>query len=254
MIRPWISMLLLGFLLITSACAVDLQRGRQARSNTPFSSFFKGLPARIWARDKYLEDYIIARPHGLAKRQDNVPSASINTPLDTPGRDSSVTPTPTPPTSTADPTTTSVPPPETTTPPPPSSTTTPPPPETTNSQGPPEPTPTPQPTPQPPSSINNPSRGSSSRSTPLTTNNNPTTTPPPRTSTTLIPTTNSDGSLSTITSVIVVQPSPTNSQGSPSQRPPGLQTNTAPIITVDLEKGLLAVLGLSGAIAVVMAL
>ncbi|KLJ08463.1 hypothetical protein EMPG_16107 [Blastomyces silverae] len=267
MIRPWVSTPLLVLVLISFVSAVDLERGRQARSHAPFAGLFKALPARLRSRDTYFDDYIVARQYDLAKRQNRseVPTASSAATPDPSTPDTSAD-TPTPPqpepgtngpptqpsTQSPEPTpTTQEPPPETTpstppsTPPPESSTTTSPtPPESSESSTPPKPSsshpsPSPEPTtkPKPPPSTHTPSN-----------------TPPPKSSTKLIPTTNPDGSPSTITTVVVVQPTQTNSPGGNLPKPPGLQTGAAPRVAAGMQKGLLGVLGFSGVIAFAMAL
>ncbi|PGH35805.1 hypothetical protein GX50_01389 [[Emmonsia] crescens] len=260
MIRPWISILLLALVLISSVSAVDLGRGRQARSDPPFAGF-KALSVRLRSRDKYLDDSI-ARRYEVVKRQNNSdpitasppapdrPNSTppdINTPADTPTptiSDHSTIPTPPQtPTTTKPDTTIETPPPETTKPTtPPQNSTTPTPPETIT-QTPPEST---------NKSSSNHETTSKTKPPPTTPTLSPTR-PPPQSVTTLIPTTNPDGSPTTITSIVVVQPT-NNAPGGNPQGPPGLQTNTPSTAAAGMETRLLAVLGLSSVIAVAILL
>ncbi|OJD14189.1 hypothetical protein AJ78_05453 [Emergomyces pasteurianus Ep9510] len=255
MIRPWVSILLLALVVIASASAVDLGKRRQARSDVPLNGRFEALSVRLWPQDKYLDDY---RQYGRGKRQDEVasPTAVPENPditsRDTPGLD--ITP--------AKSDSTAVPPPtQTPTPTPSNSTTDTTPPETSSSTPPPPPPPPPPsttetPTPPPESTITTTSSSPTptSTSTPSTTNPPSPTTPPRESSTTFIPTTNADGSPTTITSVVVVHPSVTKSPGGGQPKPPGLQTGGTPSVGAGMERGMLAALSLSGVIALAMML
>ncbi|OJD25229.1 hypothetical protein ACJ73_03400 [Blastomyces percursus] len=292
MIRPWVSTLLLVLALISFVSAVDLERGRQARSHVPFAGLFKALQARLWPRDVYLEDYIIAREYELVKRQNrsessgtsspataepppaDPPTTDPTTPNSTPPQNSardtsadsattpqpepSANPTPQPPSQSPEPEptpTTQEPPPESTPPTPPPenpTTTSPTPPESSKSSPPPEPPPSRPSRPSRPRP--NPSPEPTTKPKPPPSTPTPADTPAPRSSTKLIPTVNADGSPSTITTVVVVQPTRTNSPGENGPKPPGLQTGAAPMVTAGMEKGFMGLLGFSVVIAIALAL
>ncbi|OAX82720.1 hypothetical protein ACJ72_02926 [Emergomyces africanus] len=234
MIRQWISILLLALAVISSvSAAVDF---------------------RLAPRDNYLDDYL---QFGRGKRQNNdqdpviesptlMPERSINTPRDT-GADIS---TPIESGSISIPTPTETPPPtnsnsSTDTPPPETSLPTTPPPSTTESQ-----------TPPPESSTTTTSNSSTftTTSSPPTSDTPSTTTTPPKSSTTFIQTTNPDGSPATITSVVIVQPSPTKPPGDGPLKPPGLQTGGTPSVATGVDRGVLAAVSVSGVIALAMML
>ncbi|KAK2789687.1 hypothetical protein FQN53_001443 [Emmonsiellopsis sp. PD_33] len=244
MVRLWTSILFLSLVLAASVAAVDLDRAnrRQARADNPIVGVFKSFSSKFRARDAYVdrnaEDfrrYDLVRRQGIeggnnsvsetpmvsptsATLDPNTSKTDTASPTDGPG--SSTTESPTKPTSTTSPT-------ETPTKTPPTST----------------PTSSPTKT-QTPTETSKPS----SSSTEKTTSPEPT---PTKSSTVLIPTTDSEGALSTITSVVIVHPTPTEEPTDTPNGPPGLQTGGA-AATIGFKKEMLAVLG--GAVAVAMAL